>query len=113
MSYPRRKKRDCTPLESAACGSISGSIAAAITTPLDVAKTRIMLHEGCKRIGILPTLRTIATEGGIEKLYSGILPRTIWMGLGGFIFFGAYEVTLQFTYWICPQHEKLATGVIK
>lgn len=28
---------------AAACGSVAGGIAAAITTPLDVAKTRIML----------------------------------------------------------------------
>jgi hypothetical protein len=32
-----------SPFEAAVCGSVSGMIAAAITTPLDVAKTRLML----------------------------------------------------------------------
>lgn len=31
--------------ESAICGSFSGAIAAAVTTPLDVMKTRLMLGE--------------------------------------------------------------------
>ena len=29
----------------ALCGSVAGSVAAAVTTPLEVAKTRIMLHQ--------------------------------------------------------------------
>lgn len=28
---------------------------------------------------------------GVEGLFAGFVPRTIWMGLGGFVFFGAYE----------------------
>jgi len=36
-------KTKVNALEAAVCGSISGAIAAAFTTPLDVLKTRIML----------------------------------------------------------------------
>ncbi len=32
-----------SPLQGAVCGAIAGGIAAAATTPLDVAKTRVML----------------------------------------------------------------------
>uniref|UniRef100_A0A915ASZ4 S-adenosylmethionine mitochondrial carrier protein n=1 Tax=Parascaris univalens TaxID=6257 RepID=A0A915ASZ4_PARUN len=102
----RRRQHECTPLESAACGSVAGSIAAAVTTPLDVTKTRIMLDEAPVRPTIFSTLRSIAHIGGMRELYAGIVPRTLWMGLGGFIFFGAYEAALKFTYWITPQREE-------
>lgn len=35
--------RQTTSYEAALCGSISGGIAAALTTPLDVMKTRLMI----------------------------------------------------------------------
>lgn len=35
--------RPAEPYQAALCGSVAGGIAAAITTPLDVCKTRIML----------------------------------------------------------------------
>ena len=41
----KQQKEKVTPLESGLCGSLSGGISAAITTPLDVVKTRIMLAE--------------------------------------------------------------------
>ena len=40
----------CSPLTSAVCGSFAGAIAAALTTPLDVAKTRIILMQVVKKI---------------------------------------------------------------
>jgi solute carrier family 25 S-adenosylmethionine transporter 26 len=42
-SYGKHKQQKVEPYEAAVCGSIAGGIAAAITTPLDVCKTRIML----------------------------------------------------------------------
>lgn len=87
---------ETTALQGAACGSCAGAIAAAITTPLDVAKTRIMLDgKGAdvvkKYTGTLQTLRTIAGEEGFPALFNGITPRVGWITVGGFIFFGAYE----------------------
>lgn len=38
-----KNERKIRSYEAAICGSISGGIAAAITTPLDVIKTRLML----------------------------------------------------------------------
>jgi len=41
--WSRRLNRDVSPWQSSICGAFSGGVAAAITTPLDVAKTRIIL----------------------------------------------------------------------
>lgn len=94
---------------AAACGSIAGSVAAALTTPLDVAKTRTMLlrssppspspsHSSSplsrsRSPGLYATLLQIVREEGVKALFRGIVPRTIWIGLGGAVFLGAYEAT--------------------
>jgi solute carrier family 25 S-adenosylmethionine transporter 26 len=87
---------DSTPNQGAVCGSIAGAISSAVTTPLDVAKTRIMLEkpgpgETKKYTGTFQTLSTIQKEDGFLALYRGIVPRVGWITVGGFIFFGAYE----------------------
>lgn len=88
--------REVNPAESAACGSVSGAVAAAVTTPVDVAKTRIMLaSKSCSsaELTLGYTIRSIYKEGGISNLFSGIGPRVVWITLGGFVFFGVYEQT--------------------
>ncbi|KAG7344593.1 mitochondrial carrier protein [Nitzschia inconspicua] len=81
------------PIEAAACGSFSGGIAAAVTTPLDVIKTRLMLgsdREGRLYQGVGDVIRKTSAEG-YGVFLSGIQPRVMWISLGGFVFFGAYE----------------------
>lgn len=87
---------ETTALQGAACGSVAGGIAGGVTTPLDVAKTRIMLEkveEGAVRKygGTVQALSTIFAEEGVQGLFKGIGPRVTWITVGGFIFFGAYE----------------------
>lgn len=81
--------------ESCTCGSIAGGVSAAITTPLDVVKTRLMTQpvDMPKYKGIIHGIRTIAAEEGPKALMSGIVPRVLWISLGGAIFFGAYETS--------------------
>jgi solute carrier family 25 S-adenosylmethionine transporter 26 len=83
-----------TPFQSAACGSVSGGIAAAATTPLDVVKTRLML--GVDKAGVpyksaVDVLRRVVSQEGSVTLLSGVQPRVMWISIGGFVFFGAYE----------------------
>ncbi|GFR16278.1 s-adenosylmethionine mitochondrial carrier protein [Trichonephila clavata] len=84
------------PWQSSVCGAIAGGIAAGITTPLDVAKTRIMLaKKGTMAASgnIIPVMKDIWLKKGISGLFSGICPRVLWISIGGAIFFGAYEKT--------------------
>ncbi|KJH52450.1 hypothetical protein DICVIV_01295 [Dictyocaulus viviparus] len=92
----------CSPIEGAACGSIAGTFAAAATTPLDVAKTRIMLSKVKPTPTVFCTLKNVYSYGGFPALFSGITPRVLWMAAGGFIFFGAFETMLAFSYWAYP-----------
>ncbi|KAI8984063.1 mitochondrial carrier domain-containing protein [Mycotypha africana] len=89
------------PFEAAMMGSIAGGIAAAITTPLDVCKTRIILSTKSSETGTRPytdivqTMKRIISEEGPKKLFAEIGPRVMWISLGGTIFFGVYEKGLK------------------
>lgn len=87
--------RECVLWENAALGSIAGGFAAAVTTPLDVIKTRLMTqtkHQSVTRYtGWSHALRTIVAEEGARALFSGIKPRVLWISLGGAIFIGSFE----------------------
>ncbi|CAH0392232.1 unnamed protein product [Bemisia tabaci] len=93
------KGRPINSAEVAACGAFSGAVASAITTPLDVAKTQIMLAEaGSKKAlntNIITVLIDIKKEHGFKKLFAGFLPRIFSIMLGGGIFFGVYDKTLR------------------
>lgn len=86
-------------VEAAVCGSIAGAFAAAVTTPLDVVKTRVMLEargvDGVVRnpsvLSFPSRLVTIAKAEGLGALFSGWVPRTIAIGAGGAVFLGIYD----------------------
>ncbi|KAK5165573.1 S-adenosylmethionine transporter [Saxophila tyrrhenica] len=82
------KPADVSGLESAAFGAVSGAIAAGLTTPLDVLKTRMMLATQ-RETAVGLTRRIWAEEGG-RVFFSGIGPRTMWISIGGGVFLGAY-----------------------
>jgi solute carrier family 25 (mitochondrial S-adenosylmethionine transporter), member 26 len=80
---------------SAVFGSIAGGIAAALTTPLDVTKTRVMLarREDGSDIRVLDVVRRIWREEGGKVFWRGVGPRTTAIALGGAIFLGSYQWT--------------------
>lgn len=93
-AWRRSRGADIKAHEAALCGSISGAFAAACTTPLDVVKTRLMLgadKHGVAYDGMVSTFQRIVRDEGAATLLSGIQPRVMWIGIGGFVFFGAYE----------------------
>jgi len=78
-----------TATESAVFGSISGAIAAGLTTPLDVLKTRMMLAK--ERESMVSITRRIWSNEGGKVFFSGIGPRTMWISIGGAVFLGSYQ----------------------
>jgi len=91
---------------AAACGSVAGVVSATLTTPFDLVKTRLNLREppvpepgagGGRR---LPTsaalageeIRQIYKSGGVVGFFAGAPIRALWMGLGGFVFLGSFEL---------------------
>jgi len=52
-------------------------------------------RDGIPYRGIRDVLsRTLHAEGQ-AALWSGIHPRVVWIGIGGFVFFGAYEASRE------------------
>mmetsp|Transcript_52068 Transcript_52068/g.111370 ORF Transcript_52068/g.111370 Transcript_52068/m.111370 type:complete len:290 (-) Transcript_52068:407-1276(-) len=98
-AWSRMQGFETTPSQGAACGSFAGAVAAAVTTPLDVVKTRLMLNaknaSGQLYSGTVSTLQTIVKEEGARALFHGIGPRVGWITLGGYVFFGAYEKSIS------------------
>ena len=78
-----------TALESAVFGSMSGAVAAGLTTPLDVLKTRMMLAKEKEAVGSL--MRRTLQEEGAKTFFRGIGPRTMWISIGGAVFLGSYQ----------------------
>ena len=97
-SHHMNHDRGTPPWIAAACGSLSGAVAGALTTPLDVLKTRYMLGQdelGHRYKGIWDVFQRTVQNHGLLALGKGIQPRVFWISLGGFIFFGAYEGSLK------------------
>jgi solute carrier family 25 S-adenosylmethionine transporter 26 len=89
--YRRRKsgRGTISALESGLFGSAAGAIAAGVTTPLDVLKTRMMLAK--EKTAMVPLLRQILNDSGPRAFFAGIGPRVLWISAGGAIFLGSYQ----------------------
>ncbi|KAI9842612.1 MAG: S-adenosylmethionine transporter [Sclerophora amabilis] len=75
--------------ESGIFGSIAGAVAAGVTTPLDVLKTRMML--AAEKQHTIPLLRQIVKESGRRAFFAGMGPRVLWISAGGAVFLGSYQ----------------------
>ncbi|KAF2131516.1 mitochondrial carrier [Dothidotthia symphoricarpi CBS 119687] len=76
-------------LEGGLLGSMAGAVAAGITTPLDVLKTRMMLAS--EKQPLFTMLSVILKESGPGAFFAGIGPRIGWISVGGAIFLGSYQ----------------------
>ncbi|KAJ4715517.1 S-adenosylmethionine carrier 1, chloroplastic/mitochondrial [Melia azedarach] len=94
IGYKAAARRDLNDPENAMIGAFAGALTGAITTPLDVIKTRLMVQGPADQYkGIFDCVQTIVREEGPPALLKGIGPRVLWIGIGGSIFFGVLEST--------------------
>lgn len=94
LGYKKAARRELSDPENALIGAFAGALTGAVTTPLDVIKTRLMVQGSAKQYqGIVDCVQTIVREEGAPALLKGIGPRVLWIGIGGSIFFGVLEST--------------------
>ncbi|XP_004504005.1 S-adenosylmethionine carrier 1, chloroplastic/mitochondrial [Cicer arietinum] len=94
MGYMLAARRNLNDPENAIIGAFAGALTGAITTPLDVIKTRLMIQGPANQYkGIADCVQTIIKEEGPGALLKGVGPRVLWIGIGGSIFFGVLEST--------------------
>ncbi|XP_059631517.1 S-adenosylmethionine carrier 1, chloroplastic/mitochondrial-like isoform X2 [Cornus florida] len=74
MGYKLAARRDLNDSETAMIGAFAGAITGAITTPLDVIKTRLMVQGSANQYkGIFDCVRTIIREEGTPALLKMVL----------------------------------------
>ncbi|KKY32611.1 putative pet8 related protein [Diaporthe ampelina] len=95
---------DVSAGESALYGSVSGGVAAAVTTPLDVLKTRVMLSSERQRVWSVVT--GILRQHGVRPFFAGIGPRVMWISIGGAVFLGSYQ-------WVINSLERGTTRKVE
>ncbi|KAI5808907.1 mitochondrial carrier protein-like protein [Peziza echinospora] len=90
---------------TAMAGAVAGAIAAVVTTPIDVVKTRVMLDSKVERKEgeggggrgrgrggrYTEVVREILQESGQRGMWRGVVLRGSWAGLGVGVYLGAYE----------------------
>jgi solute carrier family 25 S-adenosylmethionine transporter 26 len=92
----RETGREATLVEhslvTAAAAGSAAELAAAVTTPVEVIKTRIMLAAGDgARRGSMVFAQDVLREQAWRGLFRGGALRCVWTMLGGGLFLGVYE----------------------
>ena len=91
--------RPLQTVEASAMGAIAGAFTGAVTTPLDVIKTRLMVQGSTAQYkGLVDAFRVILREEGPRAFFKGVGPRVTWIGIGGSVFFGALVSNNSGTY---------------
>lgn len=114
MDYYDVKSTSEVPLYAMSfAGSLAGCLASGLTTPFDTFKTRVVLNKvhtdgTSTRIIMLNVIKGIYIESNrnifrfVRILFSGIVPRVMWNSLGGFVYFGSYDMAVKGFNLIAP-----------
>eukprot|EP00741_Cyanophora_paradoxa_P009903 tig00000157_g9593.t1 len=77
------------PRQMAVLGGVSGAVAAVMTTPVDVIKTRLQTSDEYRGIG--EAFHSILEREGPGALFKGLAPRVMLVLPASALFFGVYE----------------------
>ena len=93
LPYTRSAAGDETAVLHLAAGAVAGGLASAVTTPLDVAKTRLQTQTetGQTYTSMRQTLRDIVTREGWRGLFAGVRPRVLFHMPSAGICWASYE----------------------
>ncbi|XP_068636428.1 calcium-dependent mitochondrial ATP-magnesium/phosphate carrier protein 2-like [Aristolochia californica] len=84
--------RDLEPWETIAVGAVSGGLAAVVTTPFDVMKTRMMTAPQGLPVSMSMVAFSILHQEGPLGLFKGAVPRFFWIAPLGAMNFAGYEL---------------------
>lgn len=82
-------RNENTKMKDAFCGALAGGIGAAVTNPMDVVKTRMMV--GSEYTSILVAMKRISSEEGLYAFWKGLGPRLMHKIPANGLFFLFYE----------------------
>ncbi|KAJ9159963.1 hypothetical protein P3X46_025411 [Hevea brasiliensis] len=84
-------RRELEPWETIVVGALSGGLAAVVTTPFDVMKTRMMTAQG-RSLPMTMVACSILRHEGPLGLFKGAVPRFFWIAPLGAMNFAGYEL---------------------
>ncbi|KAA8539351.1 hypothetical protein F0562_026043 [Nyssa sinensis] len=84
--------RDLESWETIAVGALSGGLAAVLTTPFDVIKTRMMTTPQGRQVSMSTVAFSILRHEGPLALFKGVIPRIFWIAPLGAMNFAGYEL---------------------
>ena len=85
-------KRDLEAWETVAVGALSGGLAAIVTTPFDVMKTRMMTAPPGTPVSMQMIVFSILRNEGPLGLFKDAIPRFFWIAPLGAMNFAGYEL---------------------
>lgn len=91
-----KKSKELSVHSELITGAVAGGLTGFVTTPLDVLKTRLQTKAGSHSLSsIFRGLIEMYRAGGIPLLFSGVVPRVVWVSVQSSIMFLVYQEVMK------------------